>query len=1068
MPEHLTPHDHASAEGAPGLHSVALSRRTFLAGAAGVAAAGAAARFGGAPAYAVDGTKIVSGTDFSVAVSPDARLLALDALGVLWVMPSSGGTARRLTSDLYDIAQPDWSPDGSTLVFQSYRDGVFNLWTIRPDGSGARQHTQGPYDHREPRWSPDGTKIAYSTDEGGSYGLRILEVASGRTTELVQGPEDEYEPAWSPDGTKIAFVVADTRVEVVEVATGVRSVYAKVDAPAVIHQPSWLPDGSQIAYHLYDNGANKLMVGNAPLVEGEEVFPLRPSFGRDGTFYYPADGQIRVRRLGSGGVNTVGFVAALPVTPARNTPRSRKFDAPGSFDVAGIGSPVLSPDAKSIAFRALNDIYLMRIGEAPKPLFADSWWKCDPDWSADGKRLAYASDRSGTLNIWVRDVDAASDAQITSLTDHAALSPRWSPDGSEIAYLDEDGGLWAVNVTTRVIQKVFDATFEPGRPSWSPDGRFITLAAVKPYSKRYREGLSKLLVVNRGTGEGRYLDPAPDRSLQTRGDDGPVWSPDGRWLLFAMENYAWVMPVDATGQPTGAARKVTNELTDAPTWGGDSKTILYLSGGKLRLTSLDGGAARTVPIRLKWSNFTGPEVVVVCAGRMWDGTSSSVRRNVDIVIKGQRVVGVEDCRPGRPEKVIDASNRFVMPGLIEYHHHREMAGYAYGSRQAPLWLSLGITTTRSPGSPAYHMVEERESVQSGRRLAPRYLGTGEAVDGARIYYNFMRPTFSTQQVGMELDRAKALDYDLIKCYVRLRTEEHKRVIDWAHKRKIPVTSHYHYPAIAFGGDATEHIGATNRFGYSRTITNVGSGFSDVIDMFTASKMTRTPTLFIAQTLYKSDTSLVNDERTQRLYPKWRMAKLAESVTKAQTTDQSDEEANLRNQVAQIIAMLRGGGVVTAGTDAPIDHLAISLHMNLRAMVKYGVSILDALKSVTSVNGAALGEPLGRIAPGMLADLAIIDGDPMSNIADLAKVTGVVLGGNHHPVEELLAPYPSATATATPAAAPKRGGTQAVTEPAVRNQVVARVPVHECTEEFWWNSPAELAKARSSCCQGAHG
>jgi len=79
-----------------------------------------------------------AGTDFSVRVSPDGKQLALDLLGVFWTTSVSGGTARRLTSDLYDIAQPDWSPDGSTIVFQSYRDGVFNLWTIRPDGSQAR------------------------------------------------------------------------------------------------------------------------------------------------------------------------------------------------------------------------------------------------------------------------------------------------------------------------------------------------------------------------------------------------------------------------------------------------------------------------------------------------------------------------------------------------------------------------------------------------------------------------------------------------------------------------------------------------------------------------------------------------------------------------------------------------------------------------------------------------------------------------------------------------------------------------------------------------------------------
>ncbi|MFD0469401.1 hypothetical protein ACFQ0B_14570 [Nonomuraea thailandensis] len=220
-----------------------------------------------------------------------------------------------------------------------------------------------------------------------------------------------------------------------------------------------------------------------------------------------------------------------------------------------------------------------------------------------------------------------------------------------------------------------------------------------PYSRRYREGLSKILLVDRATGAGTYVDPAPHRSLQTRGDDGPVWSPDGSMLAFAMESLIWVLPVDGAGRPTGRARQVTREVSDAPVWAGDSATLLYLNGGRLRSVRVAGGSARTVPHRLTWRNDPGPEQVVVHAGRMWDGVSATVARDVDIIVRGQRITAVEPHRDGRPGTLVDASDRFVMPGLIDIHHHREMQGYAYGSRQGPLWLALGITTTRSPGSP---------------------------------------------------------------------------------------------------------------------------------------------------------------------------------------------------------------------------------------------------------------------------------------------------------------------------------------------------------------------------------
>lgn len=1041
------------------------TRRAVLGG--GVGAAVVAPLIGAQPAEGAtvrgvadsdqsSGPRLGSGTDFSVRVSPDGTSLALDLLGVLWTCSVSGGTARRLTSDLFDIAQPDWSPDGTTIVFQSYRDGVFNLWTVRPDGSQSRQLTQGPYDHREPRWSPDGRFIAFSSDLRGSYGIYLYDASTARIQVVVDGPEEEYEPTWSPDGTKLAFVVGDTRIDVVDIRTAARSTSVTVPAGQVIHQPEWMPNGTDIAYHLFHEGKNDLMSGTTPLVTGEEVFPFRASFTKDWRYFYTSGGKIRVRRTGSSSVSTVGFTAALQAVTPQYTKRRRDFDGTGDRQVVGIGSPVLSPDGSSVAFRALNDIYTMRVGGKPTPLFRDQWWKSDPDWSPDGRRLAFATDRSGTLNLWVRDLTTGVDQQVTHFTESAAVSCRWSPDGRELAYLDQNGALFTVEVASGDVQRVFEATFEPGRPSWSPDGTVIALAAVKPYSKRFREGLSKILLVNRRTGEATYVDPAPDRSLQTRGDDGPVWSPDGRQMVFAMESVLWVLPVGRDGRPTGPARQITTDVSDAPSWSGDSSTVLYLSSGTLRTVKVSGRSGhpgRTVNVPLTWRNAPGPDLLVIHAGRMWDGTSTSVRRDVDILVSGHQITGVEPHRAGRPGTLVDASDKLVMPGLIDIHHHREMQGYSYGSRQGPLWLAMGVTTTRSPGSPAYHMVEERESVQSGRRVAPRYFGTGEAIDGARIYYNFMRPTFSQSQLGLELERAAGLDYDLMKCYVRLPVMWHKQVIDWAHRRGLPVTSHYHYPAIALGGDATEHMGATNRFGYSRTVTNVGSGYSDVIAMFNASKMARTPTLFVSSTLYREDTSLVTDPRVTRLYPLWRQAALAASVTTAQTTDQTVNRANLANQVDQIRQMVRGGGVVTAGTDSPIDHLAISTHMNLRAMVKYGLTPHEALVTATSSSGTHLGERLGQIARGYYADLSIVDGDPFTRIEDAASVTAVVTSGRYRTVEELLAPYAGPAATASPTALSPTG----------RNRVLAPVPRHASARAYWWNDPAVVEAARGSCC-----
>ena len=123
------------------------------------------------------------------------------------------------------------------------------------------------------------------------------------------------------------------------------------------------------------------------------------------------------------------------------------------------------------------------------------------------------------------------------------------------------------------MRELVTPLFGPGRPTWSADSATLAFASVRPYSQRFREGVSQILVVDVATGAQRYVEPG-DRhaSLSTRGDDGPVWSPDGKELAFVMGSQLHVMPVDATGTPTGAPRRVNREVADAPSWSGDSRT----------------------------------------------------------------------------------------------------------------------------------------------------------------------------------------------------------------------------------------------------------------------------------------------------------------------------------------------------------------------------------------------------------------------------------------------------------------------------------------------------------------
>jgi Tol biopolymer transport system component len=989
----------------------------------------------------------------AAAASPDGTKIAFDLAASLWVVDSNGGPAKRLTDDLGDIAQPDWSPDGRSLVFQSYREGNFQIWQVGVSGGAPRRLTDGPFDSREPRFSPDGTKIVFSSDRGGSYGIHVLELATGAITAITDTAAEECEPSWSPDGSKIVFATDKSKIEIID-DKGQRSVLAAIESsrdimlPKEVHAPSFTPDGTELIYSVIANGKAELWRGGNVLVSGEDVFPFRVTFLPDGDFIYTSSGKIRRRALYAAQGQAIEFVAELDVVEPSYIKRQRSFEQVKQRPVVGIGSPVLSPDDKRIAFRAVNDLWILTIGQKPVPLTRDGFYKSDPAWSPDGKQLLYSSDRGGKLDLWLRDLASGLDRQITH-GDHAAVSGTFSPDGQQAAYLDQNGNLYTVSIADGMAKKLLGPLWEPGRPSYSPDGKTIVLAAFKPYSGRYREGLSEILTVDAATGAANYYPALPHRSLSTRGDDGPVWSPDGSALAFVLGSLLWVLPVDAKGRPTGPGRAINVEVTDAPSWSGDSQSLLYLSNGKLKLISRNGGSPKAIPLDLTWASPRKAGRIIIQAARLWDGRSPNLRQDVEVIVDGNRITAILPNGTASADKnaqIIDARNNTVIPGLMDMHTHRQMQGYSYGDRQGRLWLSYGITTTRSVGSPAYHMVEDREAIESGARLAPRHFATGEAIDGSRIFYNFMRPVTEPGQMELELQRADALGYDLIKTYVRLAPDKQKAVIDWAHHRGLHVTSHYHYPAAAFGIDGVEHLGATSRFGYSRTISALGAGYQDVLSLFERGRTYRTPTLFAATALLGDDRSWTEDPRIKALYPAWEYARLIDRTRQMTGPAQAIVLQSLERNVAQIRESIRNGGRIISGTDAPIDFVAISLHLNLRAMVRFGLSPYEALLTATSVPGEFLGQPIGVIEPGALADLVVVDGNPLANIEDAAKVRQVIYNGMPYSIDDLIGPFSKLPAK------PERRAALIQKDPPAHNK------------QFWWHTAAYVEGSRHACCQ----
>jgi Tol biopolymer transport system component len=946
---------------------------------------------------------VSEGTSMSVALSPNGATIAADMQGSIWTMPAGGGAMTRITDVFNDARQPMWSPDGRTITFFAYRDGGYDLWSINPDGTNQRKVTWGTFDDREPIWSHDGTRIAFSSDRGNmlgsDYNIWILDTRTGAISQITKGPSEDFMPSWSPDDREIAFASsrdAYDGVWVVNVATGaerkVRTVTgARVDAP------SWGP-GGQLLYHVTAANQTRFEIDGKPVTDAENVFAFRASWASKSDFVYVSDGKIRKRSVTGLPSQTVEFTATMQVTVPQYQRRVRDFTSAAPRKALGIVRPVISPDGAQVAFAAVGDIYVMPIGGAAVNVTKDAALDTDPSWSPDGGSLVYSSDKdSEHLQLWVRDMKSGQSRKVTNLPTQPQ-GASFSPDGKRIVFFNVDG-MWRVaemsilDLDSGRVTKIHDSLPQPGTPTWSPDGKRIALAGIAPMTVRFREGTNQVQTISATGGDVKWYAPIPMLSIDSRGGGGPVWSPDGTKMAAIYEGVLSVWPVAASGEPQGPPRRVTSESAHAPSWQGDSRHLLYQSLDQLRIVDIETGDTKTVPLNLTWTPAIPKTRTVIHAGRLLDMKTAAPRTNVDITVVGNKIVSVVPHAAANHAKaeVVDASNLTVMPGLVEFHSHLQKD---FGAAQGRAWLSFGVTTVRSPGNTPYEAVEDREANEAGVRPGPRVYGTGYLMEWNRVYYKMGIAISNVAQFEMELQRAKVLEHDLIKSYVRLPDLQQKRMVEFAHSIGVPVATHEIWPASLVGVDNTEHTAATSRRGYSPKQAALQSAYEDVVQLFGKSERIFCPMISGGgvRKLFEDNPALKADPRF-KLYPGWIQRQIAQG-NYAFAVDPRGGSGRM------VLDIMKAGGLVVAGTDTPN---AVNLHGELMAYRLAGMAPFDVLKTATVNPAKALGLEAGTIEAGKLADIIMIDGDPLADIANTTKVRMVMANGRMHDAEQLIAP-----------------------------------------------------------------
>nr|WP_202458556.1 amidohydrolase family protein [Streptomyces sp. SID5464] len=1017
------------------------------------------------PVVAADGVPVrlrfTSVTNGMATATHGGDRIVAEVQNILWTVPRDGTAATPLTPPDLEPSRPAFSPDGRKVAMSAYRGGTFSIWVMDADGSGLRRLTDGPFDDRAPAWSPDGRTIAFCSERGGDpvagspYRIWAVSVADGVLRQLTGVPEqqgpgldgvwEDFDPVWSHDGTRVLFVRAEVaasgltaRTIASVAATGGPVIAEHTTTIGNLLAPAISPAG-RIAWLRSIPGPPKteaiaLFAEGREVVLDGEIAPAPPRWIDDERLLLTVGGRFRMIRPHRDHIGEeIPLNATLEVQRPRYAVKEYMLEAEQSRPVRGVHLPHLSPDGQSIAFAALNSLWVVSVrGGTPRKVMESSptAYVQGPVWSPDGHALIFTDDRDGLNTVRRREQN---DGRETVLAPDGRVHAALSPDGTRLACLDMAGNLVVKDLAAggeKVLAAPLGGGGLPSRPSWSPDGRYLSLCDRNRLNNRFREGLNLIRVVDTDSGASRLYGLAPHVSLSDRYASGPVWSPDGHWLACVSESALWLLPVGPDGAPNGPAQALTDEPADHPSWAGDSRTLLYQSNGRLRLLTIDAsgspsGAPRTVPVTLTYRRPT-PVDTVVHAGLLWDGTGSEPRADVDILISKGLVTAVEPHRPGRPAaRHVDASDGTVLPGLWDSHIHPWQ--YTYGARQGALQLAYGITTTVSLGGFAYEQTRLRDDIAAGRLAAPRLLATGELLDGSRVGYSMGRAHRTREGLIRSLARAAALDWDFVKTYVRSPYSQMEEAARHAHER-LGVLSGGHLCAqgLLAGQDLTTHLLATERAEYGHGATAEGHTHQDTLEIYTRGDFHLIATPFTAMPLIGLHPEVADDARVTTMMPSWDIA-VVEGLAARRPT--ADELTVLEREVDVYRRVVHDGGRLLLGTDAPLSPVGLHLHVAMRALHRYGMSPAEVLTTVTRAPASVFGvaDRLGTVEPGKLADLTIVDGNPFENFDSLIRIRGAVRGGRLHERAVLEQAFSHSVAHAAP-----RGGWATVSDQMIRD------------------------------------
>jgi Tol biopolymer transport system component/serine/threonine protein kinase len=429
---------------------------------------------------------------------------------------------------------PTLSPDGSQVAFVWIREDVPTAdvyATVIGANTQPLRLTHDEANHAWPAWSPDGRSIAVWHHAGAAgttqqATLALISPLGGPERTLLEWDGYIRRIDWSPDGRWLAIspVVPrgnlDRGIVLVSVETGERIEWASLD-PALKSSaaPAFSPDGRRLAFvRPKDDFASDLFVvdvGPDGRPTGAPV-QIPCSYHDIGNPVWTADGRELLVTAGVASSN--GGVVRVAVNGSGRATAIAGLERPGlRIDLSSDGRRLVFPRDSGDA-----DIWRIDVTDpaASGRVAASTLWDEGADYSPDGTRVVFSSNRSGAREIWVADVTGENAIALTGFGGPVPGTARWSPEGSLIAFDGRPGSsseIFVVAPGGGAMRQITDGPGEDARPAWSPDGRWI-------YFSSDRTGRNEIWRVSP---DGRDLG-----QITKTGGNTVVASRDGQWLYY--------------------------------------------------------------------------------------------------------------------------------------------------------------------------------------------------------------------------------------------------------------------------------------------------------------------------------------------------------------------------------------------------------------------------------------------------------------------------------------------------------------------------------------------------------